>query len=113
MLLLVPPAPEYSMANGSKFDRPTVRILSPQPTSSVSRFSLAERAKKPANTGLLRILQSLKFQDSNQNSLLVRKVSRVFLGNGGFAESKSGDWFDHPLRGGHEPPSAMLLRALC
>jgi hypothetical protein len=49
-----------------------------------------------------RVLQSLRFQDSNRNSLLARKVSRVFLGNGRFAESKCGDWFELPLSGGCE-----------
>ena len=53
----------------------------------------------PQIRGFLRVLQSLRFQDSNQNSQFRAKVSRVFLGNGRFAESKSGDWFDLPLSG--------------
>ena len=55
--------------------------------------------KSPQTRGNSRVFQSLRFQDSNQNSISVRKVSRAFLGNGRFAESKSGDWFDPPLRG--------------
>jgi hypothetical protein len=47
----------------------------------------------------LRVVQSRGFRILNQNSNLVRKVSRVFIGNGRFAESKSGDWFDLPLGG--------------
>jgi hypothetical protein len=34
---------------------------------------------------------------TRHNSQFRRKVSRAFLGNGGFAESKSGDWFDIAL----------------
>jgi len=66
-------------------------------STPVSQFFSAECARKPQTRDVLRVLRSLSFQESNQNSQFRRKVSRAFLGNGGFAESKSGDWFDIAL----------------
>jgi hypothetical protein len=71
-----------------------VRIQPLQPSLPIL---FSRRVRKPTNRGLVCALQSPRFQDSNQNSQFGRKVSRVFLGNGRFAESKSGDWFDHQL----------------
>ena len=71
-----------------------------QPVLSLN-FSSHNTQESPQIRGFLRALQSLRFQDSNQNSLFDRIVSRVFLGNGRFAESKSGDWFDTALSGLH------------
>ena len=49
--------------------------------------------------GILNFLQSPRFRASNQNSQFGREISRIFLGNSRFAESKSGDWFDSALSG--------------
>ena len=80
---------------------------SSQPVRSLvfSRWAL----EGPQIRGFLHALLSLRFRDSNQNSLLGRKVSRVFPGNGRFAESKSGDWFDLPLSGEGDRILAKVL----
>ena len=65
--------------------------------------------ESPQIRGILRVRESLRLQDSNQNSRFRPKVSRVFLGNGRFAESKSGDWFDLPLSGEGDRILAKVL----
>ena len=85
-----------------------IHTASPANQSGLSIFRDTVR-KKARKYGVLRVVQSLGLQDSNQNSLLVRKVSRGFLGNGRFAESKSGDWFDLPLSGEGDGILAKVL----
>ena len=84
------------LAGNTVGDWSDLHWLASQPVRSLS-FLWQNTRKGPQIGGFWRVLQSLGFQESNRNSLLVRKVSRVFLGNGGFAESKSGDWFDIAL----------------
>ena len=60
-------------------------------------FDWPNAQKSPLIRSFLYVLQSLRFQDSNQNCQIGPEVSRAFLGNGRFAESKSGDWFDLSL----------------
>ena len=56
--------------------------------------------KSPQNWRFSPRRQSLEAEDSNRHFPFPRKVSRVFLGNSRFAESKSGDWFESRLSGG-------------
>jgi hypothetical protein len=85
----------FSLLAGNCEWRPVRSTLRRQPASTVSRIHAAAYAKKLANTRLFTPPLVSRIPRFEPKFPIGRIVSRVFLGNSLFAESKRGDWFDH------------------